>query len=157
SHYDVGETLQAAQMGATGALVGMGLGKLGGGLTKSLDARFGTVAGGLINAGLHGAATNVVTNAATGFLDSAEQQIFDPKDAQQYGYAQQKSGQNPLDAALNGAFTGMLFHGVHLATQRPITTFHPPGDQAPLYGVKTGDNSFTLFDAGGKLHGTGTL
>lgn len=166
SSYDIGETLQAAQMGVIGGAIGIGLGALGNkvGLTQALTKN--GVLGGLLNAGIHGAVTADLTNAATGLADAGEQALFDPGAQQAYGMAQEKSSQNPFLAALNGAFTGMLFHGVHETgtalgggnhfEPTPFTLDNGQSFNAVQIRDGTGSN-YALFDENMKLVGTGSL
>ncbi|GIH18850.1 WXG100-like domain-containing protein [Rugosimonospora africana] len=147
---DWGEAAQSAQMGLIGGLVGAGVGKV---LGTTLENRLGKGLGGLLNAGVNGALTNVATNAAVSTVDGIEQAVFDPEAAQQQGYAQDKSSENPLNAIANGMFTGMLFHGVHQATEKP--SVHFTTDEGTFTGVQTGEKTFTLFPettADGKPH-----
>lgn len=192
SSFDVGETLQAAQMGVIGGLVGAGIGKglgsLGEGLAKNpaergatelLDSAAGKLASGLTNAAVHGALTNVTTNAVVGGVDSVENQIHaavDPvyakelrQQTQDQGYADQKSGENPLIAALNGAFTGVLFHGVHEASfdlagktfdATPLTLTDDAGNKQQFTALPIRDGSgsnYALFDESHQLVGKGTV
>lgn len=180
--FDVGETLQAAQMGAVGGLIGMGVGKGLGklGVSEFLEHGAGKLIGGGVNAAISGAATNVLTNTATGGLDQVENQIhaaLDPEYAKELaedqrgqGAADQKAGQNPLIAALNGAFTGALFHGAHETggalsdrTFRPETYTTTDPDTGEVTTVKaipvrdgTGTN-YAVFDDNHNLLGNGTL
>lgn len=189
SSYDVGETLQAAQMGVIGGVVGAGLGaglgKLGAteffgsvaGKFVSEDAS--KLAGGVASAALHGALTNLGTNFAAGTVDQVENQIHaavDPVYAQELqqqtqdqGYADQKSGQNPLLAMLNGAFTGALFHTVHEGSfalagdyygATHLTLVTPDGGQRQFTALPIQDGrgaNFALFDESHQLVGRGTI
>jgi hypothetical protein len=144
SKIDVGELWQAAQMGAAGAVAGAAAGKLLGGLGKGLENRLGKQVGGLLTAGATGALTNVMTNSAVSMVNTMEN-----PDSQ--GYAQDKSNENPLAAIANGAFTGMLFHGVREMSQKP-TVHLTTSDGTTFRGVQTGDSSFTLFPENGDNH-----
>jgi hypothetical protein len=155
SSFDVGEAAQALQMaglvGIVGAQASRYLGRPFGGLVaKHLSA----TAGGYAAAALTGAATNVGANYLGGRLDDVENQIhaqFDPAYAaqlrahtQDQGVADQRAGQNPLYAAINGAFTGVLFHGAHEFGARPGVYFDT--EVGAFSGVRTiGENHFTLF------------
>jgi len=186
--FDVGETLQAAQMGVIGGLVGAGLGaglgKLG--TTEFFDSVAGKFlsedaskfAGGVTNAALHGALTNVGTNLAASGVDSVENQIhaaLDPvyaqelrQEMQDQGYADQKSGENPLIAALNGAFTGALFHTVDETSfalagnafgATPLTLTDSEGNQQQLTALPIGDDGakYALFDQSHQFVGKATV
>src|ERR1051326_286993 len=175
SSFDVGETLQAAQMGVIGGLVGAGLFKFGGNLFGRLGEDF---AGSLARAAIHGALTNVGTNMVAGTVDAAENQIhaaLDPQYAkllqeqlQDQGYADQKSGQNPLIAALNGAFTGALFHtaseasfdlaGETFGASDALLTVD--GQPRKFTALPAGDGtggSYALFDQSHSYVGRGTV
>jgi hypothetical protein len=181
--FDAGEAFQALQMGVAGGLIGAGIGALGGsGPLGKLGGRFfgdageagGTFIGGLLtNPMVHGAATNLATNSATGLIDSGEDQLhaaFDPSYAQQLaqqtqdqGYADQKAAQNPLIAMLNGAFMGAAFHGVHegatdlagFPEAQPLTLDNQQQFTAVQLQDGTGSN-YALFDQNLHLVGTGT-
>lgn len=149
SQFDWKELGQAAQMGAIGHLVGMGVGKATGSLTSGIEKQLGKEVGGFVSAGVTGALNNVATNMIVGTVNAIE----DPQDTSQ-GTSDAKANEGQLNAIVNGAFTGMLFHGVHEATKQPAAHFTT--DMGKFSGVKTGENTYTLFSTEKTLPGTDT-
>lgn len=166
SSFDWMELGQAAQMGliggAAGTLLGVGMDKFG--IAKGLTTRMGEIWGGFTTAALTGAATNLTVNGTASLVDTGEAMLFNGGKLPE-GYAQQKTNENPVIAALNGAFTGALFHGVHeFGTHVGGGSFRPTafqtGDTTLLAVEMRGDGAgtYAVFDENRtKLLGTGTV
>lgn len=147
SSIDVSQSLESGLVqGVIGSITSPMLQKT---LGKGLQNVAGHAVSGLVTAAVDGAVNNVATNLAVYGINK----VTDPNNA----------GNAPTwdslgKAALSGGVMGVSMHGLHGLRGEPVTArFHDPQGKLLYDAVKTGENTYTLFDPEGRLKGGGTL